>query len=165
MHKFKPALLAIALAATAAPAFAETVSDTFDVTITIDATCAIATNPVAFGVQEAEPGNIDEDAALTVNCTNGTAYQVGLSGGNGGDTSARVMTLDGGTDTIGYQLYKDAARTDVWGNVVGSDTVLDTGDGFGADTGILHTVYARATITGAEVAGDYSDTVTATVTF
>ncbi|CAG4974686.1 Csu type fimbrial protein [Novilysobacter luteus] len=145
-----------------APAYAETKTSTFDVTMKIKKSCDItATENVAFGEQLASAGSVDATGSVSVKCTKNTPYQVSLNGGGAADTSARRMLS--GTAAIPYQLYQEAGRSTVWGNTAADDKEA-TGTGFkGAAT--KHVVYARATLDGDQVAGDYTDTVTATVTF
>ena len=84
-----------------------------------------------------------------------------MNGGSSDDVAARQMS--NGSDTIAYQLYQDAALGTVWGDT-GTARVTGEGTGFnGAD--IDHVVYAQATLVGDETAGDYTDTITATVSF
>ena len=163
MTVFKTSLLATALlAATAiAPAYAAN-NDTFDVTITIEKSCDdTATQNVAFADSVSAAGAVQATGSVSVQCTNGADYNVALNGGATEDVAARQMS--NGTDTIAYQLYQDAARTTVWGDT-GTARLEGIGTGFSGDD-IDHVVYAEATLTGDETAGDYSDTITATVSF
>lgn len=164
MTVFKTSLLATALlAATAiAPAYAAN-NDTFDVTITIEKSCDVtATQNVAFADSVSVADTVEAQGSVSVKCTNGADYNVALNGGATDDVAARQMS--NGTDTIAYQLYQDAALGDVWGETTGTDTVEGTGTGFTGND-FDHVVYAQATLTGDETAGDYTDTITATVSF
>ena len=105
---------------------------------------------------------MEAQGSVSVKCTNGADYNVALNGGATDDVAARQMS--NGTDTIAYQLYQDAALGDVWGETTGTDTVEGTGTGFTGND-FDHVVYAQATLTGDETAGDYTDTITATVSF
>lgn len=137
-------------------------SDTFQVTATVVAACSITANDLDFGAYSPVSG-ITADAAtlLEISCTNGAPYEVGLSAGTtpGGMVSQRLMT--DGTHTLSYNLYIDAARTNVWGETPGLDTLAGTG------TGVLQllTVYGRLPGSQSVPAGSYADTVTATITF
>ncbi len=173
MNLFKTSLLATALLAggAIAPAHAAETRD-FDVTITIEESCDVTSaETVAFGVQLASAGTASAEGDVAVQCTVDTAYHLALSAGlhSGNDIGARQMQIAAGTATIAYQLYQDTANNDVWGETTGtgSNTATGVGAGFGTAASFdqVHTVYAEATIAGTEPAGDYSDTVTATVTF
>lgn len=171
MNLFKTTLLATSLIALCAlsPANAGSDSADFDVTLTIQGSCdVISADTVAFGNVLASVGTATADGDVTVQCTKGTAYALALNGGahSSNNINARQMLIGGaGTDTIAYQLYQDSGTSTVWGETANTDTVDGTGAGFGAAFNQVHTVYAEATIVGSETVGNYSDTVTATVTF
>lgn len=172
MNVFKTSLLATALIAAGAVAPANAADNmNFDVTLSIDESCdVISTETVAFGVQLASAGTATAQGDVAVQCTVDTAYELALNAGthSGNDITARQMQINAGTATIAYQLYHDSANSDVWGETtgIGGDTATGIGTGFGDATfNQVHTVYAEATIVGTEPTGDYSDTITATVTF
>ena len=106
-----------------------------------------------------EVANIDQSSTITVTCTTGAAYNVGLDGGGSGNINARRMI--NGTNNVGYQLYSNSARTNVWGNTVGTDTVAGSGNG----TSQTLTVYGRVPPQTTPVAAVYNDTVNVTVTY
>ncbi len=60
-----------------------------------------------------------------------------------------------------YQLYRNAARTFVWGETVGGNTVFGTGNG---RVQILR-VYGDLPASQSVPSGSYSDTITVTITF
>lgn len=170
MKLSKISLIAAALAAAGAlaPAHAADNMD-FQVLIDIDESCdVVSTDDVDFATSTAAPGVVSADGQVVVQCTRNTAYDVQLDGGqnSGNNVNARKMLHTNGVDTIAYQLYQTAGGT-VWGQTDGVDTVSGTGAGFGtgAPYDQVHTVYAQATLVGTELAGDYADTVKATVTF
>ncbi|WP_081847907.1 spore coat U domain-containing protein [Microbulbifer sp. HZ11] len=123
----------------------------------IEPNCTISASPLDFG-SVTSIGQTDASSNLSVTCTLNGAYSISLDGGNNGDMNNRKMQL--GADTIDYQLYQDAARTQIWGDTAGS-TVSSTGNG---NTQSL-TVYGRVPIQGAKPTGTYQDTITATVTY
>ncbi len=66
------------------------------------------------------------------------------------------------------QLFTDAARTTNWGQTIGTDTVTGTGAGFAVANAVALNVYGRVpdTVANQSVpAGNYTDTVTVTVTW
>jgi spore coat protein U-like protein len=69
--------------------------------------------------------------------------------------------MTGGGETIDYQMFKDAAYTENWGDTVSTDTVSGTGIG----TEQSFTVYGRVPAQTTPATGTYTDTVTVTVTF
>ena len=145
MSLFKSTLIATALVAAgvAGTASAADLTDNFEVRITIEETCNVLTaSDIDFGSTiPTAGGQVDRTGTINVNCTNGTDYTLSLSDGGSGDTSARRMVGPSSTN-ISYQLYQDAARSNVWGNTTGSQ-VSGLGAGLGAAYQIDHTVYAR----------------------
>lgn len=124
----------------------------------IEPDCTISANPLDFGTVTSIV-QTDASSNLSVNCTLNGAYSVSLDGGTTtGNVGDRKMEL--GANTVDYQLYRDAARTLVWGNTPG--TTVD-GTGSGAPQSI--TVYGRVPAQGPKPPGTYQDTITATVTF
>jgi spore coat protein U-like protein len=139
---------------------------TFTSRATLQGSCLIAAQNMAFGTYTSLAAARDAQANLTVTCTNGTAYTVKLDAGRSGNVAARRMYLNGvvGPTFINYNLYTSAARTTVWGTATGS-TVIGTGTGAGQGSAQTLTVYGRVPITPTFTAGNYSDVVTATVEF
>jgi len=159
------ALLALAAAASAAlPAAAQTASTTFQVRITITSVCTIdtpAATDVDFGSTPSTGVDIDSAGQLNVLCTPGTAYNIGLDGGqNAGPGGVTDRNMSNGAELVPYQLYSDPGRATIWGNTVGTDTVADVG------TGAVQIVPVYGRVASAnQVAGDYLDVVTATITY
>jgi spore coat protein U-like protein len=168
MNLFKSTLIATALvvAGFAGNANAANLTDTFEVKIKILETCSVLTaSDIDFGSTiPTAGGQIDRTGTINVQCTNGTDYTLALNGGGGSDTAARRM-VGPGASTIGYQLFQDTGRSSVWGTVADGEQVDGVGNGLGTTYQNSHTVYARAFLVGNEPAGDYTDTVTATLTF
>lgn len=147
---------------------------TFDVTITITASCDISSGAngvenLVFGSHDSFQTNVDQTTELKVTCTNGAAYNIGLSAGinpsAANDVNARRMKGESSSpnnagDYVPYNLYSDASRATVWGETVGTNTIASTGTGAQQ----TYTIYGRVPSTNYTV-GDYRDTVTATVTF
>jgi spore coat protein U-like protein len=98
---------------------------------------------------------------LRATCTPGSTYNIGLSDGTGGGTIYSGRKMASGQNKLNYQLYRDSARTNIWGNTTGTDTVQDVGTGLAKD----HTVFG--TIPAAQVvpSGDYADTITVRVSY
>lgn len=142
--------------------YAQTATANFNVTITIQAQCSIAATTLDFGSQ---PGvitaNVDSTNTISVTCTNTTPWTVSLSTGSSAAFDPRTMTGPGGA-TVDYNIYRDAARTEIWGDGTGGTfTVTGTGNG-GTQP---QTGYGRVPPQAAPTPGGYSDSITATVTF
>lgn len=136
---------------------------TLSVSATVLTSCTVTPLPLLFGNYTPASGDATATTTITVLCTLGTPYNVRLgSGQNSVDVAARKMLVGGGgTDTLNYELYRDASHTQNWGETDTTDTVDSTG------TGLLevHTVYG--VIPGEQFvsAGVYTDSVTITVDY
>ncbi|SAL01122.1 secreted pili protein involved in motility and biofilm formation [Caballeronia calidae] len=152
------------LGAVASPsAFAGSKTATFDVTLTVENDCSMAANPLNFGSTGILDKNLDQSGNLSVSCTKGTPYNVALDAGSasGSTVSQRKMSNAAGDASVSFNLYRDAARTQLWGMTTDTDTVSGTGTG-GEQT---HTVYGRVPTQDTPAPGAYSSTITATVVF
>jgi len=172
--KFNARLLslagAVAFAIGAAPGTdAATATSNLSVTASVTANCTITTAPVAFGAYDPVSANastaLNGSGTVSVTCTSGASANVTLGQGSnagGGSTDAvPVRRLkDTGTDFLAYSLYSDSGRTSVWGNTAGTG-VAHTGTG----TLTALTVYGAVAAGQSVPAGNYSDTVVATITF
>lgn len=135
-------------------------------TATLLGSCTIVASDLSFGIRTSLAGNIDASSSLGVTCTADTAYRVSLNGGSvTGNIADRRMGLNGtAPGAVGYQLYRDAGRSQVWGDGSGaSTTVIGAGTGTGTPTTL--TVYGRVPPQPMPAAGLYRDTVTATVEY
>lgn len=153
------AFLTAAGIAVAPQVLAATATSTFNVTMTIQNSCSITNRTnLAFGSAPGLTTLVDQTSTIEVTCTNSTPYTVGLN--DGLHASGGQRRMQGGAEYINYDLYTNAGRTTAWGNVSGS-WVADVGTG-SAQT---YTVYGRVPVQPSPTAGDYSDTVTVTVTY
>ncbi|WP_408585490.1 Csu type fimbrial protein [Paraburkholderia bannensis] len=163
----KSLVAAVALAglacSTAPNLYAASKSATFQVTLTVQADCSISASPLNFGTTGVIASNIDQATTLSVTCSKGTPYAVALDAGTptGSTVANRVLANAGATGTVNYNLYQDAARTQVWGQTAGTDTVAGTGNGAAQSL----TVYGRVPPQNTPAPDTYLSTVTTTVTF
>jgi len=166
----RPARAALALAALAAPSMlfaapvlAATASDTMGVSTTVQSACVVDANDLAFGSYNPTSATpTDATASINVTCTSGTSFTVGLNAGvgTGATVSARKMTS--GANHLGYTLYRDASRTQNWGETAGVDTPSAI---VASSSASVLTVYGRISAQQNVPAASYSDTVTVTVTY
>jgi spore coat protein U-like protein len=134
---------------------------------TINPACSVVTNgSLAFGAYDpTSAAPLDAAGAVQFRCTATSTFDIGI----GGTAGARRMSGPDG-ETLGYELYSDAARTNTWGNAQDADTVAadDAADGSGNGLSTLRaaqarTVYGRVPAGQVKAAGNYSDTLTITV--
>lgn len=134
----------------------------FTASATVVNNCLISATNVAFTSTGVLSSALNASGAITARCTNGDAYQIALSSGLSGSVAARQMQRAGGGGAVNYQLYTDAAHTSAWGDGT-AGTTMATGTGSGNAVSI--TVYGRVPAQTTPMPGNYSDTITATISF
>src|SRR3954463_11511373 len=88
------------------------------------ASCSAYASSLVFGNYSGS--QIDVTGTITVTCTSGTTFHIGLNAGNtpGATITNRLMFGgQGGQNTLEYQLFSNAARTINWGNSSGTNWV------------------------------------------
>jgi spore coat protein U-like protein len=167
----KSALAAGALVAAVA-ANAATVNTNFQVTASVPAICTVTATALNFGAYTPGGGNVDVSATnnVSVRCTRGTAYTVGLNAGLAPAatiTNRRMRSAATTTNELAYALFTDVARTVNWGDTLATGAPNGTSTGFATAT--TYTVHGRIPDTvanqDAAAASDYADTITVTVTY
>ncbi|MDQ7968211.1 MAG: spore coat U domain-containing protein [Oxalicibacterium faecigallinarum] len=167
MSKLLKAVVVCSAALVSSASWSATASTTFQVTATILSSCTVAGTTLNFGsnidpIAASVP--LDSTSTLTVTCSNTTPYTVALSAGSnaGGATNFTSRAIKNGSSTLGYQLYTDSSRTTVWGNGTSSSSTVP---GTGSGSNQTLSIYGRLpSLTGA-VPGNYTDTVTVTITY
>ncbi|CAE6738034.1 MULTISPECIES: Csu type fimbrial protein [Paraburkholderia] len=134
----------------------------FTASATVVNNCLISATNVAFTSTGVLSSALNASGAITARCTNGDAYQIALSSGSSGSVAARQMQRAGGGGAVNYQLYTDPAHTSAWGDGT-AGTTMATGTGSGNAVSI--TVYGRVPAQTTPMPGNYSDTITATISF
>lgn len=156
------------VAGTAAGAGAMTATVTFPVTANVVSDCTISATALAFGNYDPLVANasaaLNATNTITLACVKGVTPVVGLDSGlNTTHASGTTRAMASGANYLSYELYKDAAHTQVWGN---SGTGLFTAATTTGTAPFGVTVYGQ--IPPAQTSsptGSYSDTITATVNF
>ncbi|MCA3867733.1 MAG: spore coat U domain-containing protein [Burkholderia sp.] len=134
----------------------------FSATANVINNCNISATNVSFGTASVLSGALTATVSITAQCTNGDAWKIALSGGSTGNVTARGMQRSGGGGTINYGLYTDAARSIPWGDGTGGSS---TATGVGTGTSQVVTVYGAVPAQTTPAPGNYSDTITATISF
>ncbi|MFP9228535.1 spore coat protein U [Pectobacterium cacticida] len=153
-----------------------TVSSTFDVEATLQKGCVFGTSVTNsqpnmgtfdFGTQSAAVENLDiastnGGGSIIASCTPGINALIELDyGTNGGSSARRYLKNAAGTRLLAYQLYRDAARTQVWGMGSLALSIVSF-----PSTPQTYTIYARY-FGGSPLppAGVYTDNVTVSLTY
>lgn len=135
----------------------QTATTTFRVTAKVQAVCEVTATDLTFGNYTAQSGTpLQGTTLLRATCTPGSTYQVGLNEGTSPGATVNQRKMVSGAQVLNYQLYSDSARSTIWGNTAGTDTVTGVGTGLAVD----HTVFGAVPAAQVVPAGDYSDTVT-----
>jgi spore coat protein U-like protein len=136
----------------------------FTVQATVINDCKIAATNVNFGTAGVINSALPATGTITAQCTYGDNYSIALNGGSasGATVTSRAMTLAGGGATVGYGLYADAGRSTIWGDgTAGTTTSGSSANGSNQSFTVYGLVPAQRT----PVPGNYSDTVTATISY
>ena len=168
MHKILSATLAASVLA-AGVAQAGTTSTTFQVTATVNATCSAAASTLAFPAYTPGAGAVTGTSTITLTCTNGAQPTVALNPGTTTGDAFTQRLMASGTNTLQYNLYTTAGFATVWGDGTGTTKTVQVPV---ASTGLADvltlTVYGQlpdSATNKSAVPGNYSDTITATVTY
>lgn len=132
---------------------ASTADATFKVKIEVVSTCAISATDIDFGEVNSGMAATDKTGTLNVTCTSQTPYKVGLSG------SGKMTNKDDPTSAgIDYKLFQESSDK-AWDN---KDNLYSaTGSGDVQNIPVVAKLFGSTNVR----AGNYADTVTATVTY
>lgn len=145
----------------AGPAMAGSVTDTLNMSATVEPTVSVSVTAIAFGISDGISTKT-ANGAVAVTCTTGYSYTIKLAGGDNILTGLR--RLANGANYIAYKLFKEVGLTTEWGDAGATHAgtaVSDTGNG----SSQTHTVYGQLQTFGASAVGSYTDAVTVTVDF
>jgi spore coat protein U-like protein len=154
------ALIVTAPVAAQAIGPAPTSITTFAVTATVSTTCFLTANSLNFGPYTS--AQLDGTTTLNATCSSATPYNIGLDQGTSSGATINARAMSGpGSQLLSYSLFRDAAHTLNWGNTIGTDTVASTGTGASQSFSVFGRIPAAQFVG----AGEYSDTITVTLTF
>jgi spore coat protein U-like protein len=125
--------------------------------------CTITATPISFGSYNSFAAfPLDATSDISINCDASVSYLIRLDAGanSGGTFNPRKMLLSGGGDILNYNLYRNAARTEIWGDGTNSTFIL-SGTGSGVNTPWL--VYGRMPGRQNVGVGIYTDSITVTI--
>jgi spore coat protein U-like protein len=135
--------------------------------------CSVTTPGVAFGNYDASlPGPTDISGNLTVSCTRvfldpwNIGYTLSLSRGTSGSYAPRQMAS--GPSRLNYNLFRDAGRSQVWGDGTASTGVINATMRFNIfqfSNSASHTAYGRIPAGQGANPGSYADNIVVTITF
>ncbi|MGC3029331.1 Csu type fimbrial protein [Burkholderia sp. DN3021] len=132
------------------------------------AACTVSASGLAFGVYNPTfTTPTDSTATVTLSCSaaSGTgAYAIALGTGGGGSYAGRRMSS--GSSILPYQLYLDAAHSQIWGDGTGGSSIVTGTDNIPQVGGTsTYQVYGRIVARQAVSPGAYTDVIVVTVTY
>ncbi len=129
------------------------------------AACSFAGAAVAFGSYDSlSLAPLDTIGTLVYQCNQkGHNVMITLSRGNGTSFATRRMT--NGSQQLSYNLYRDAARTIIWGDGSGGTQAYSIKNPQPNNQNITVPIFGRIPAGQSATVGSYSDTITITMTF
>ena len=147
-------------------AMADQETATMTVTTTIVSPVTVSATTLDFGSFD-NTADVNAESSVTVTAGSGVNYKIHMDAGLHLTFGYRNVELAGGSLLQAYQVFKDSARSQEWGDSDGANTyaggtgLADTGNGAAQP----HTVYGTLYSGGTPAPGVYSDTVTITVEY
>ena len=166
-------LLAVALLAlAAAPALAGSANNNLTVQSTVIANCTVTAATLSFGNYDPLVANaaadLDASQALSIRCNKGTAAtSIDMDSGLN-FSGTRRMRIGATANFLGYEIYKDAGRTTLWGTGAVNGVVPDASASKNSDLtvgGAALSAYGRVPQNQDVTVGSYADTVKITINF
>jgi spore coat protein U-like protein len=132
----------------------------FPVTAQVAPNCTISATNLVF--PDYDGSQVDGQSQISLNCNPNVPWNLALGPGAFPGATATTRRMAGsGPAALAYSLYRDAARTQNWGNNIGVDTV----QGLGTGTVQNVPVFGRIRAGQAPPTGGYVDRIVATVVF
>ena len=133
---------------------------------TILSQCAVQDSTLDFGQITPNAPAQPPQADIRITCTAGVPFTVGLDDGQNASAGQRRMLREGSSgsgagDYLSYELYKDAALANRWGDAVVSERVSATATGATQST----PVFGKVVATSAPSAGNFVDNAVITLHF
>lgn len=126
--------------------------------------CTISATSVNFGNYNVFNGSaVDSTGTITYTC-NSAASNITISLSTGASSTYRSRAMSKGAEALNYNLFRDAARTSIWGDGT-NGTGVYTRNNPQNNNPISVTVYGQIPAGQDVSAGTFSDTISATINF
>jgi len=126
--------------------------------------CTISVTSVAFGNYNVFTTTADDSTGTITYRCNSSAMNISISLSDGSSSTYSPRTLRKGSEVLQYNLYRNAARTTIWGNGTGGTSVYTSANPPN-NSNVSVTIYGRIPAQQDVSAGSYSDTVSAVINF
>lgn len=128
-----------------------------------NSSCNISTTPMSFGTRADLNSAQTSSNQISVTCTNGVKYSLGLNNGSNGGTSPtnRFMANAASGQKISYGIFQNSSMTQQWGTTAGADIISGTATGLTQ----VYNAYGQIPVQSTPVGGSYADTVVITLTY
>lgn len=125
------------------------------------ADCTVSVGSMAFGAYDVFSSTpLDTVATITYTCsTPATAPTMSIS--RGGATSFSPRQMLNGASALNYNLYLDAARTQIWGDGSAGTSTYSCSMGSGLSVSVYGRIFAQQNLP----VGSYGDSLVVTITF
>jgi spore coat protein U-like protein len=127
--------------------------------------CRVTVSPLNFGNYDTYSGAPrDTTGKINITCDAGLSFTIKLDQGEspGRNFNPRELKAAGGKDSLKFNLYRDSARQEIWGDGTGN-TFIVTGTGTGNPISL--TVYGRIPARQNVPAEHYSDQINVIVDY
>jgi spore coat protein U-like protein len=130
--------------------------------------CTVSASGVAFGVYNPFSATAtDATGTVTLSCSIASGlggYNIALGTGGSGSYAGRRMSS--GSSILHYQLYLDAAHSQIWGDGTGGSSIVAGADNIPLLSGTsIRQVYGRIAARQVASPGPYTDVIVVTVTY
>jgi spore coat protein U-like protein len=126
--------------------------------------CTISVTSVAFGNYNVFTTTPDDSTGTITYRCNSNAANIWIALSDGSSNTFNPRTLRKGAETLSYNLYRNAARTNIWGDGTGGTSVYTRANPPN-NSNVSLTVYGRIPAQQDVSAGNYTDTVSAVINF
>lgn len=125
--------------------------------------CNISATPMSFGTRTDLNSAQIASNQISITCTNGVKYNVGLSNGTNGGTSPvnRFLSNAGSGQKISYGIYQNAGLNQAWGSTAGTNMIAGTATGLTQ----VYNAYGQIPVQATPAGGSYADTVVITLNY
>lgn len=129
------------------------------------AACSLSGAAIAFGIYNPIILTALDTAGSVIYRCGGSDHNITITLSRGGGTSFATRRMVKGTEQLFYNLYRDAARTVIWGDGTGGTQAFTIGNPQANNTDLSVPIFGRIPAGQNVSVGSYNDTITVTLIF